>query len=180
VCTYTNVAVDNLVEGFARTGLSPLRVGGYLDKKTTAPLKIHSLEYKMEQHRLYPSLTKLEESIKQLESSTHQLEFSTSEAKTKKTAQGRVEDMVADLNKRNNRLYVLRRRHYAMEQSMQRDIFNAADVICTTCITAANHATNVIDFPIVFLDEASMSTEPASLIPLMKGVSTKRLFPFDC
>ena len=26
------------------------------------------------------------------------------------------------------------------------------------------------DFPIVFIDEASMSTEPASLIPLMKGV----------
>lgn len=30
----------------------------------------------------------------------------------------------------------------------------------------------MIDFPIVFLDEASMSTEPASLIPLMKGVSS--------
>ena len=29
---------------------------------------------------------------------------------------------------------------------------------------------NVIDFPVVFLDEASMSTEPASLIPIMKGV----------
>jgi superfamily I DNA and/or RNA helicase len=28
-----------------------------------------------------------------------------------------------------------------------------------------------IDFPVVFLDEASMATEPASLIPLMKGVS---------
>lgn len=28
-----------------------------------------------------------------------------------------------------------------------------------------------MDFPVVFLDEASMSTEPASLIPLMKGVS---------
>jgi superfamily I DNA and/or RNA helicase len=26
-----------------------------------------------------------------------------------------------------------------------------------------------MDFPVVFLDEASMSTEPASLIPLMKG-----------
>ncbi|KAI0039527.1 hypothetical protein FA95DRAFT_1014274 [Auriscalpium vulgare] len=27
----------------------------------------------------------------------------------------------------------------------------------------------MIDFPVVFLDEASMSTEPASLIPIMKG-----------
>ena len=42
--------------------------------------------------------------------------------------------------------------------------------ICTTCITAATSSLNIIDFPIVFLDEASMSTEPATLIPLMKGV----------
>lgn len=42
--------------------------------------------------------------------------------------------------------------------------------ICTTCITAACSALNVVDFPVVFLDEASMSTEPASLIPIMKGV----------
>jgi superfamily I DNA and/or RNA helicase len=42
--------------------------------------------------------------------------------------------------------------------------------ICTTCITSAANALSVIDFPVVFLDEASMSTEPASLIPIMKGV----------
>jgi superfamily I DNA and/or RNA helicase len=32
-----------------------------------------------------------------------------------------------------------------------------------------------VDFPIVFLDEASMATEPSSLIPLMKGVSRSSL-----
>lgn len=42
--------------------------------------------------------------------------------------------------------------------------------ICTTCITSAARALDVIDFPVVFLDEASMSTEPATLIPIMKGV----------
>jgi len=45
--------------------------------------------------------------------------------------------------------------------------------ICTTCITSACSALNVVDFPVVFLDEASMSTEPASLIPIMKGVSKR-------
>jgi hypothetical protein len=43
--------------------------------------------------------------------------------------------------------------------------------ICTTCITSACSSLNVIDFPVVFIDEASMSTEPATLIPIMKGVS---------
>lgn len=41
-----------------------------------------------------------------------------------------------------------------------------------------------MDFPVVFLDEASMSTEPAALIPLMKGVrvcqfSSLELFDTD-
>ncbi|EGO20355.1 hypothetical protein SERLADRAFT_477852 [Serpula lacrymans var. lacrymans S7.9] len=56
-----------------------------------------------------------------------------------------------------------------MHQEMLRDIVSQADVICTTCVASASVALNVVDFPVVFLDEASMSTEPASLIPLMKG-----------
>lgn len=58
---------------------------------------------------------------------------------------------------------------YSIQQEMLRDVVNAADAICTTCITSACMALNVTDFPVVFLDEASMSTEPASLIPIMKG-----------
>lgn len=47
--------------------------------------------------------------------------------------------------------------------------------ICTTCLSAASQfILKHIDFPIVFLDEASMATEPLSLIPLMKGVSWPR------
>jgi hypothetical protein len=48
--------------------------------------------------------------------------------------------------------------------------------ICTTCIGAASSELRNIDFPVVFLDEASMATEPASLIPLMKGVSDGLLY----
>jgi hypothetical protein len=43
--------------------------------------------------------------------------------------------------------------------------------ICTTCLSSTARALRHIDFPIVFLDEASMATEPLSLVPLMKGVS---------
>ena len=41
--------------------------------------------------------------------------------------------------------------------------------ICSTSLTAVHPSFRHIDFPVVFLDEASMSTEPATLIPLMKG-----------
>ena len=44
--------------------------------------------------------------------------------------------------------------------------------ICTTCLSAASsYILKNIDFPMVFLDEASMATEPLSLVPLIKGVS---------
>ena len=43
--------------------------------------------------------------------------------------------------------------------------------ICTTCLSASSQILQHIDFPMVFLDEASMATEPLSIVPLMKGVS---------
>ena len=59
--------------------------------------------------------------------------------------------------------------------ALYNDLMLMIGKICTTCITAAANALSVIDFPVVFLDEASMSTEPASLIPIMKGVCHPRL-----
>lgn len=48
-----------------------------------------------------------------------------------------------------------------------------------TWITSASAAQRVIDFPVVFLDKGNMSTELASLIPIMKCVSLFLLFlPF--
>ncbi|ORX35701.1 AAA domain-domain-containing protein [Kockovaella imperatae] len=59
-----------------------------------------------------------------------------------------------------------------LKQAIAQDVLADADVICTTCLSAAgSRILGQIDFPIVFLDEASMATEPLSLIPFMKGVS---------
>lgn len=83
----------------------------------------------------------------------------------------------------------LRSKVGALKKDMEYDIFREADVVsiqphcafiycnssylqvCTTCLSAGSLTMNAMDFPVVFLDEASMSTEPASLIPLMRGVS---------
>ena len=56
---------------------------------------------------------------------------------------------------------------------LSQEILGGADVICTTCLSAGSRSLKNIDFPMVFLDEASMATEPLSLIPLTKGVSCK-------
>ncbi|KAH8831193.1 P-loop containing nucleoside triphosphate hydrolase protein [Flagelloscypha sp. PMI_526] len=105
VCTYTNVAVDNLVEGFVKAGLNPVRVG----------------------------------SVSQRQEGNGQA--------------GKDDSEYAEVNR----------------DAREVEIQVARMSSCTTCITSASVDLKIIDFPVVFLDEASMSTEPASLIPIMKG-----------
>ncbi|KAJ7073280.1 P-loop containing nucleoside triphosphate hydrolase protein [Mycena belliarum] len=176
VCTYTNVAVDNLVEGLAASGVKPLRVG--FAGKVKASLIEHTLEYKLEQHPLKPSLDSLakqEKDVSQRIREIRQMLADMSKAKPPASLKGLerqrqiVANMEADLAIRQRTQNALKARMYAMEMEMLRDVVSQADAICTTCITSASAALNVVDFPVVFLDEASMSTEPASLIPIMKG-----------
>ncbi|KAJ7115532.1 P-loop containing nucleoside triphosphate hydrolase protein [Mycena crocata] len=175
VCTYTNVAVDNLVEGLAAAGLEPLRVGFAGQVKES--LVEHTLDYKLERHPLKPKLTALTKQEEEVSKGIQELQkkFDTVKVKTAATPAARerlrqmVANMEADVAVRQRVQSGLKARIYALQMEMLRDVVSKADVICTTCITSASAALNVVDFPVVFLDEASMSTEPASLIPIMKG-----------
>ncbi|CAA7261960.1 unnamed protein product [Cyclocybe aegerita] len=175
VCTYTNVAVDNLVEGFARVGVKPLRVG--FNGNVRQSLLEHSLDYKLEQHPLHPVLlrtvdeeTQVKDQVYKLSDSYKELALKLKESKRPRKATieraMRMKEALISLEKRHKNI---KRKIYAIQQQMLRETIADADVICTTCITSACAALNVIDFPVVFLDEASMSTEPASLIPIVKG-----------
>ncbi|KAF9460474.1 P-loop containing nucleoside triphosphate hydrolase protein [Collybia nuda] len=170
VCTYTNVAVDNLVEGLIASGVKPLRVG--FGGNVRLSLLDHTLDHKLKVHPLHASVNKLsrrEEElygrIKDLETKLTKMRNTKNEVRLSK----RVDNMHLGLLQMEREHRAFRSRIYAMKQEMLRDVIADADVICTTCITSACVALNVTDFPVVFLDEASMSTEPASLIPIMKG-----------
>ncbi|KIJ60439.1 hypothetical protein HYDPIDRAFT_98653 [Hydnomerulius pinastri MD-312] len=169
VCTYTNVAVDHLVEGFAAAGVKPLRIG--FRGKVKGSLNEHTLDYKLEHHPLKGKVDKLLEEQKDLEARLADLTKKIEVAQKKQDARsaGRLSNMRTAFLMTERKTMSVRAKLYAIHQQMMRDITSEADVICTTCITSASVALNVLDFPVVFLDEASMSTEPASLIPLMKG-----------
>ncbi|EPQ55806.1 P-loop containing nucleoside triphosphate hydrolase protein [Gloeophyllum trabeum ATCC 11539] len=171
VCTFTNVAVDNLVEGLARAGVRPLRVG--YGKVRTA-LHAHTLEEQLQEHRLRKEVDALAKEVDELREQLGALRGrivnamgAGREATEKKDAQLKAMEKAAVRMERKARKASAKR--YAMSQEMLWDIVTSADVVCTTCVTSACAALNIIDFPMVFLDEASMSTEPASLIPIMKG-----------
>ncbi|KAI6013193.1 P-loop containing nucleoside triphosphate hydrolase protein [Pisolithus microcarpus] len=169
VCTYTNVAVDNLVEGFATAGLKPLRVG--FGAKVKSSLGEYTLDHQLGKHPLKPRVDKLAEEETSIEKRRSQLKKKIEDVQKegRAGASDRLERMTSALTMLGRQSMSVKAKLYAMHQEMLRDITSAADVICTTCVTSASVALNVLDFPVVFLDEASMSTEPASLIPLMRG-----------
>lgn len=191
VCTYTNVAVDNLVEGFAAAGVKPLRVG--FGAKIKSSLHEYTLDAKLEAH---PFKVKVEQLLKDQENVEKKLgALEDKIVAAEKSSSEKLGRMRTAFTVLERQLLALRAKLYALHQEMLNDITAAADVvsdplsaplylglmtpwqICTTCITSASAALNILDFPVVFLDEASMSTEPASLIPLMRGVSRLSSFP---
>jgi hypothetical protein len=59
VCTYTNVAVDNLVEGFVKAGLQPLRIGP--DGRVKDGLLPFSLQGRLKSHPLHPNFLEVQQ-----------------------------------------------------------------------------------------------------------------------
>ncbi|KAF9451330.1 P-loop containing nucleoside triphosphate hydrolase protein [Macrolepiota fuliginosa MF-IS2] len=174
VCTYTNVAVDNLVEGFVKAGLKPLRAG--FGSLIRASLKDYSLDYLLTKHPLQPLclettalLENLEDEISQLSSRLSETIKKLEQGSTSSALKQRAENMYKAMAMKDRQQNQLKGKIYGLQQEMLHDIVKSADVVCTTCISSASTALNVSDFPVVFVDEASMSTEPATLIPIMKG-----------
>jgi superfamily I DNA and/or RNA helicase len=168
----------------------PLRVG--YDGKVKSSLLEHTLDSKLEKHPLkheVDELSKTEENLRKRASDLRDKLDDWSNDDIRRTKRAHV--TLIGIEKQQG---AVRSKLYAIRQRMLKDVIHGADVvcppkslhqscssnwpqICTTCITSACVALNVIDFPVVFLDEASMSTEPASLIPIMKGVCGVHILP---
>ena len=65
MCTYTNVAVDNLVEGLVSAGLKPLRIGS--GERVKSSLDVYTLDHKISIHPLKPQIDNLAIKIKEEE-----------------------------------------------------------------------------------------------------------------
>ena len=61
-----------------------------------------------------------------------------------------------------------------IERQMRDDILDRAQVLCCTCIGVGHQLLDGRKFTRVLLDEATQATEPASLVPLVRG-KTNRL-----
>ncbi|KIK55179.1 hypothetical protein GYMLUDRAFT_176062 [Collybiopsis luxurians FD-317 M1] len=133
VCTYTNVAVDNLVEGLAKAGLKPLRAASA--GKTKASLEKWTLEYQFAKHPRYPDWKRLEEraekaaeNIKELQKKIRTLEGKQSKEGLSEKEQVRKSKMMEDLVQKTRYLWALKKRAYGLEQGIIKERVENADV----------------------------------------------------
>lgn len=152
MCAHTNVAVDNLLDGLRSHGLKPVRFG--TAARVPTHLQDYTFENRMEEHPAFRALERAKEEQKLLRD---KMADGAMPAHVRKAHQLRV-------NQLNGQIFGLKKR-------LQFEVLADADVVCTTCLSATSRMLDNIDFPFVFLDEASMATEPLSLVPLTKGSS---------
>ena len=62
-----------------------------------------------------------------------------------------------------------------IERQMRDDILDRAQVLCCTCIGVGHQLLDGRRFSRVLLDEATQATEPASLVPLVRGASGMKM-----
>jgi len=75
----------------------------------------------------------------------------------------RLRDEIGELTDRDDR------RLRSLRRATERELLDAADVICATCTTAGDPRLSSLRFRSVLIDEATQATEPEALIPIVHG-----------
>jgi len=144
----SNVAVDNILEGLLSLGINAVRLGQPF--KVRESLRDSTIDARMENHRLRKDLDVI-------------LDLNEDLARRIPGMKGKDKGLAhRDLKRGWNDA----RR---IEQQMKDDILEKADVICATCIGSGHILLDGRRFPRVLIDEATQATEPATLVPIVRG-----------
>ena len=126
VCTYTNVAVDNLVEGFVKAGLDPVRIG-YGQIKSG--LREHLFEFKLEQHPLYLKYKVTLENLESLEKDLKQTNARIFERQKQGGSSGELSRLKSHRDAACAKRSRLDSEKLALYRQMQTEILANADVV---------------------------------------------------
>ena len=145
----SNVAVDNLLEGLLERGVRAVRLGQPV--KVRENLRNATMDARMESHELNRDLV---EEIERNEKLSRRI----------KGMRGRKEKGLAHRDLTTRWKQVKR-----LERQIRDDILDRAQVLCCTCIGSGHELLDGRRFSRVLIDEATQATEPATLVPIVKG-----------
>ena len=125
ICTYTNMALDHVVEGLVGRGLKPLRVG--IDGKVQPALREYSLEAYLDRHPRRNELERLVRDEMMLQEKLRTVERNI-EARTKDnlSRQANLRSMLANVDRQ---FWAVRAKLYRLRQVMITDVLKQADVV---------------------------------------------------
>jgi len=179
----SNVAVDNIVERLVKRRVNAVRVGH--PARVNPVLREHTLDYMLEDQPDFQKSVKLREKVSQIkerqEKHTHpgpRWRRGMSNGKIMKLAEkgrgnrgvpaSRIKDM-AEWLKLQDVVNGIFNEIDRLEDAAVNKILNDAEVVCATNSTAGSEIMNGRSFDLLVLDEATQSTEPEALIPLVKA-----------
>jgi regulator of nonsense transcripts 1 len=183
----TNAAVDNIVEGLLERGIRVVRIGQ--PTKLRADLQQACIENLIEQSPEGRLASRMRDESQELIRKYHALKLqqqglSDSNSSSCISSVSYCDDddsgrgNARSTNNNNNIKNVenLRRRAddlwkeaNLMCLQISREILREAEVVVTTCTASVDRHIARMEFKLVLVDEAAQATEPATLIPLLRG-----------
>jgi predicted DNA helicase len=179
----SNTAVDNIVEGLIKHNVNVVRIGHPARLKKEL-LEI-SLDAKAEKHPKYQQIKQIEKKINKFKGlqegylkptpqrrrglSYQQIE---KYAKSGKKVRGhKIETLksMAEWIRLQKEIKKLLEEKRKIEEEIVQDIISSSEVVCATNSGSGSEYLLEYYFDVVFIDEASQSTEPSCLIPVIKA-----------
>ena len=150
VCAPSNIACDHLTEKLHLAGLRVVRVTAKSREDVASSVDFLTLHAQVKQ--LAESTKEHKELLKLLKLKDTVGELSASDERRLRVARSRVENRILD----------------------------GADIVCCTCVSAADSRIQKLRFKHVLVDEATQATEPECLIPLVMGAKQVILVGDHC
>ncbi len=179
----SNVATDNMVERLASYGVKVVRVGN--PSRITKAVVEHSLDYLLQYDedykralRIYEEVDRLREEQKRYLAPSPRWRRGLSDeqilrlAETGTPVRGVPPNAIrrmASWIKVQQRINALVDRAKKYEAIAVERVLRNAEVVCSTNSSAGSEVLAHFSFDVVFIDEATQSTEPSCLIPTVKG-----------
>ncbi|MGM0548112.1 MAG: IGHMBP2 family helicase [Bacillota bacterium] len=184
----SNTAVDNLLELLAANNLKVIRIGHPI--RVNKKLREHTLDEIVLEHQDYLKAEKLRDQVSDLinkqeayiyPSGKYRRGLSDQEIKNyaekdlEKHVRGIspevIEEMASwiELQEKIDKYF---KKIESLENKAVEELITAADVICTTNITAGAEILENQQFDLSIIDEATQATQPAALIPYLKAKKT--------